>query len=138
MAKSRRTFFEAILAPGGLTALLAESAGPRQNPSDEALIKTSDFWGSSYDSVDERKSRGRRVKRKPAVVGKDVRYLYFDEAGLRYTDQLKSADLLDHPGDVADGFPGASESGGSAMRSGVEHASQCTAIKRAAARGLQK
>jgi hypothetical protein len=34
-------------------------------------------------------------------VGKDVRYLYFDEAGLRYTDQLKPEDLLDHPGDVA-------------------------------------
>jgi hypothetical protein len=34
-------------------------------------------------------------------VGKDVRYLYFDQAGLRYTDQLKSEELLDHPGDVA-------------------------------------
>jgi hypothetical protein len=27
--------------------------------------------------------------------------LYFDSAGLRYADQLRPADLLDHPGDVA-------------------------------------
>jgi hypothetical protein len=104
MAESRRTFFEEILASGGLAALLAEraAAGPQQNPSDASLMKTSDFWGSFYDSVDPKKSRGRRgAKGKPAVVGKDVRYLYFDEAGLRYTDQLKPEDLLDHPGDVA-------------------------------------
>jgi hypothetical protein len=104
MAESRRTFFEEILASGGLAALLAESAaaGPQQNPSDALLIKTSDFWGSFYDSVDPKKSRGQRgVKGKPAVAGKDVRYLYFDNAGLRYTDRLKSADLLDHSGDVA-------------------------------------
>jgi hypothetical protein len=103
MAESRRTFFEEILASGGLAALLAEraAANPQQNPSDASLIQTSDFWGSFYDSVDPKKGKGRRVPGKPAVVGKDVRYLYFDEAGLRYTDQLKSADLLDHPGDVA-------------------------------------
>jgi len=104
MAQSRRTFFEEILAMGGLAALLAERAAaePQQNPPDASLIQTSDFWGSFYDSVDPKKSRGKkRGQGQPAVVGKDVRYLYFDEAGLRYTDQLKSADLLDHPGDVA-------------------------------------
>jgi hypothetical protein len=104
MAESRRTFFEEILLGGGLAALLAEraAADPQPNPSDASLIKTSDFWGSFYDSVDPKKSRSqRRVKGKPAVVGKEVRYLYFDDAGLRYSDQLKSADLLDHPGDVA-------------------------------------
>jgi hypothetical protein len=104
MAESRRTFFDQIMASGGLAALLAEgaAAGPQQNPSDASLIKTSDFWGSFYDTVDPKKGRGRRgVKGKPAVVGKDVRYLYFDDAGLRYTDRLKSEDLLDHSGDVA-------------------------------------
>jgi hypothetical protein len=104
MAESRRNFFEEILASAGLASLLAENAaaGTQQNPSDPSLIKTSDFWGSFYDSVDPKKSKGQRgVKGRPAVVGKDVRYLYFDEAGLRYTDQLKSTDLLDHPGDVA-------------------------------------
>jgi len=104
MTESRRTFFEEILASGGLAALLAESAAasPQQNSPDPTLVKTSDFWGSFYDSVDPKKSRGQRgVKGKPAVVGKDVRYLYFDNAGLRYTDQLRPADLLDHPGDVA-------------------------------------
>jgi len=36
-----------------------------------------------------------------AAQGKDVRFLYYDDdAGLRYADQLKSADLLDHHGDV--------------------------------------
>lgn len=104
MVESRRSFLEEILASGSLAALLAKSAaaGPQQNPSDASLIKTSDFWGSFYDSVDPKKSKGHRgVKGKPAVAGKDVRYLYFDNAGLRYTDQLKAADLLDHSGDVA-------------------------------------
>ena len=103
MAHSRRTFFEEILASGTLAALVAEraAAGAQQNPPDASSIRTSDFWGSFYDSVDQKKGKGHKVKGKPAVVGKDVRYLYFDEAGLRYTDQLKSADLLDHSGDVA-------------------------------------
>jgi hypothetical protein len=104
MAASRRTFFEEILAGGGLAALLAQraAAAPQQGASDPSLIDTSDFWGSFYDSVDPRKSRGRAgVKGRPAVAGKAVRYLYYDDAGLRYTDQLKAKDLLDHPGDLA-------------------------------------
>ena len=104
MTKSRRTFFEEIMASGALAALLAEQAlaQPKQSASNSSLIRTSDFWGSFYDSVDPRKSRAQRgVKGKSAVNGKDVRYLYFDNAGLRYTDQLKPTDLLDHSGDVA-------------------------------------
>jgi len=104
MSNSRRTFFEEIMAGGGLAALLAEraAAGPQQSLSNPSSINTSDFWGSFYDNADPKKSRGSRaVKGRPAVAGKDVRYLYFDNAGLRYTDQLKPADLLDHPGDVA-------------------------------------
>jgi hypothetical protein len=65
------------------------------------MVRTSDFWDSFYDSVDARRSRGNKVKGKPAVAGKDVCYLYYNDDGLRYTDQLKSSDLLDHPGDVA-------------------------------------
>jgi len=66
------------------------------------LMQTSDFWGSFYDSVDPAKGRGLlRHQGKPAIAGKDVRYLYYDKAGLRYTDQLKPTDLLDHSGDVS-------------------------------------
>jgi len=104
MANSRRTFFEEILAGGGLAALLAEraAAGPPQDQPDSSLLDTSDFWGSFYDSVDPKKSRGRApIKGRPAVAAKAVRYLYYDEAGLRYTDQIKPKDLLDHPGDLA-------------------------------------
>ena len=105
MADTRRTFFEELVAGGGLAALLAEraAAGPQQGPPDPSLIDTGDFWGSFYDSVDPKKSRGRAGggRGKPAVAGRAVRYLYFDEAGLRYTDQLKAKDLLDHPGDLA-------------------------------------
>jgi hypothetical protein len=101
---SRRTFFEEILASGSLATLLAEraAAAPQPSPHDSSLIPTNDFWGSFYDSVDHTKSRGRRpAPGKPAVAGKDVRYLYYDKSGLRYTDNLKPADLLDHSGDVA-------------------------------------
>jgi len=102
MRDSRRTFFEEILACGGLAALLAERAAADPQPlPDASTISTSDFWGSFYDSVDPKKSRGRHVIGKPAVANKEVRYLFFDEGGLRYTDQLKSKDLLEHPGDVA-------------------------------------
>ncbi|MGD0099044.1 MAG: hypothetical protein ABSC60_01710 [Acidobacteriota bacterium] len=104
MTESRRAFFEEILACGALAALMTESAAasPQQSLSNPSLISTTDFWGSFYDSVDPKKSRGQKgVKGKPAVAGKDVRYLYYDNAGLRYTDQLKPTDLLDHPGDVA-------------------------------------
>jgi hypothetical protein len=104
MGDSRRAFFEEILACGGLSALLAERtvAAPQAPAQDSSLMQTGDFWGSFYDSVDPAKSRGRRTAGgKPAVAGKGVRYLYFDKAGLRYTDQLKPTDLLDHPGDVS-------------------------------------
>lgn len=103
MTASRRTFFEETLLGGGLAALLAERAAAGPQPTgDPSSIQTGDFWGSFYDSVDPKKSRGLRgTKGKPAVAGKDVRYLYFDNAGLRYADQLKPTDLLDHPGDVA-------------------------------------
>ena len=103
MTPSRRTFFEEIMAAGGLAALLAQraQAGPPRDDADSSLIDTSQFWGNFYEGLGA-KSRGRREhKRMPAVEGKDVRYLYYDNAGLRYSDQLKPRDLLDHDGDVA-------------------------------------
>ena len=104
MGESRRTFFEEILASGGLAALLAQraTAAPQPSSPDSSLMQTGDFWGSFYDSVDPAKGRGLLGHQgKPAIAGKDVRYLYYDKAGLRYTDQLKPTDLLDHPGDVS-------------------------------------
>jgi len=103
MTASRRTFFEEIVAAGGLAALLAERANAAAPPAaDSSLIDTSQFWGSFYDGLDQTKGKGHREhKRMPAVQGKDVRYLYYDKAGLRYSDQLKPQDLLDHDGDVA-------------------------------------
>lgn len=104
MQDSRRTFFEEVLTAGGLSGLLAARAiaGAPQDSSDASLIDASGFWGTFYDSVDPRKGRGRHgILGRPAVENKDVRYLYYDTAGLRYTDQLKPKDLLDHNGDVA-------------------------------------
>ena len=102
MAKSRRTFFEEVMAGGSLAAVLASraAAGPQPQPA-AGMVQTSDFWGSFYDNVDPRKSRGLRRPGMPAVATRSVRYLYFDDAGLRYSDQLKPKDLLDQSGDVA-------------------------------------
>jgi len=104
MTASRRTFFEEIMAAGGLAALLAEraKAGPPQDAADSSLIDTSQFWGSFYEGLDQTKGKGHHEHRRMAAVqGKEVRYLYYDSAGLRYSDQLKPHDLLDHEGDVA-------------------------------------
>jgi len=103
MTASRRTFFEEITAVGGLAALLAEHAraAPPQDAADSSLIDTTPFWGSFYEGLGNTKGKGHAATPKPAVPGKDVRYLYYDNAGLRYSDQLKPQDLLDHEGDVA-------------------------------------
>ncbi len=60
MAKSRRTFFEEIMTSGSLLALLAESGVAQSRPgnADPSLMKTSDFWGSFYDGLDPKKSKG--------------------------------------------------------------------------------
>jgi hypothetical protein len=92
--ESRRNFFEEILASGGLAALLAGSAAAQSSkPLPGGQVRSNDFWGSFYET-----SRG--ILKTPSVPGKEVRYLFFDSNGLRYTDQVKREELLSHPGDA--------------------------------------
>jgi hypothetical protein len=102
MKTSRRCFFEELLAGGGLAALLASDAAAQTKTAlSPGEMRPNDFWGSFYDSVDPSKGKGRRNNSQKPAQGKEVRFLYYDQAsGLRYADQLKRTDLLDHAGDV--------------------------------------
>lgn len=101
MKSSRRELIEEILATGGFAALLAETASGQTNtPVTEGQIRANQFWGSFYDSVDPSKGKGLHQNTQRAAQGKDVRFLYYDQNGLRYADKLTKNDLLDHGGDV--------------------------------------
>ncbi|SPF32492.1 exported hypothetical protein [Candidatus Sulfopaludibacter sp. SbA4] len=99
MESSRRNFFEELLASGSLAALLAESAAAQTKqaarPADPAEIRSSDFWGSFYQTT-------RGSKKQAAVPGKDVRYIFVHPGELKYTDRDEVKDQLpDLPGDVS-------------------------------------
>jgi hypothetical protein len=103
MEASRRSLFEELLVGGGLAALLASDAvGQTKTALGPGEIRPNDFWGSFYDSVDPSKGKGLRKNTQKAAQGKEVRFLYYEQGeGLRYADQLKKTDLLNHGGDVS-------------------------------------
>ncbi len=102
MESSRRLLLEELLAGGGLAALLAgDAAAQTQTALNAGEMRPNAFWGSFYDIVDPSKGKGIFKNNQKAAQGKDVRFLYYDaNGGLRYADQLKKTDLLDHGGDV--------------------------------------
>ena len=104
MELSRRTLFEEILASGGVATLLASQASSQTAAPaavGEPHYRSYDFWGTFFDSVDPSKSasRGGKKKRIP-FPDKEVRYLYYTDGTLAYTDQIKKEQLVDFPGDV--------------------------------------
>jgi len=102
MDSSRRRLFQEMLASGGLAALLGTEATAQVKTALSAgEVHPNDFWGAFYESVDPSKGKGLRKNTQKPAQGKSVRYLYYEQTGgLRYADQLKKADLLDHGGDV--------------------------------------
>jgi hypothetical protein len=102
MEFSRRQLFEELLASGALAALLASDAsGQTKATLSPGEMRPNDFWGAFYDSVDPSKGKGIRKNTQKPAQGKQVSFLYYESgSGLRYADQLKKTDLLDHTGDV--------------------------------------
>jgi hypothetical protein len=103
MESSRRRLFEELLMGGGLAALLASDAvGQTRTALGPGEIRPNEFWGAFYDSVDPSKGKGLHKNTQKAAQGKEVRFLYYEQgSGLRYADQLKKTDLLNHGGDVS-------------------------------------
>jgi hypothetical protein len=100
MSSSRRGFFNHLAAGGGLAAVMSQLAAAQSQS--EGPSKGGDpFWDEFYDVVD-RSRGGRPREQRPISRGKLVRYLYSppDGSALRWADQIKRDDLLDHPGDV--------------------------------------
>lgn len=100
MSSSRRGFFNHLAAGGGLAAVMSQLAAA-QSQAGAPSSGGDPFWDDFYSSLD-RSRGGRPREQRPLARNKLVRYLYSppDGSALRWADQIKREDLLDHPGDV--------------------------------------
>jgi hypothetical protein len=64
-------------------------------------FRSLDFWGTFFDSVNPSKANSRGHHKNGLFREKEVRYLYYSSAGLKYTDQIEKKDLADFAGDVS-------------------------------------
>ena len=104
MELSRRTLFEEILASGGVATLLASQALHRQLHQPRLASPTTGLTTSgersSIRSIHRRALPGAGEKKRIPFPDKEVRYLYYTDGTLAYTDQIKKEQLVDFPGDV--------------------------------------
>ncbi len=106
MAVTRRTLLQELMGVGGLTALLAKPgvAQALSNALQESQASPVDgnsaaFWGAFTDT--QTHARGLFHKAPGAESDRQVNFMHYSDAGLRYSEQIETSELPDFPGDVS-------------------------------------
>jgi len=107
MALTRRALAKNLMGAGSLTALLAHpgvaealSSALQQNQASGAPGNSADFWGSFM--APQTSARGLFHKPPPGTDSdRQVNFLHYSDAGLRYSEQIETSELPDIPGDVS-------------------------------------
>jgi len=105
MAVTRRTLVKELMGAGSLATLLAHpgvaqalSAAMQENQV-SGPGNSADFWGSFMDT--QTHARGLFHKAPGTDSDRQVNFLHYSDAGLRYSEQIENAELPDIPGDVS-------------------------------------
>ena len=107
MALTRRALVKDLMGAGGVAALLthpgvaeALSNALQQNQASGASGNSADFWGSFL--APESHARGLFHKSAPGTDSdRQVNFLHYSDAGLRYSEQVETTELPDILGDVS-------------------------------------
>ena len=106
MAMTRRALAKQMVGAGGMAALLAHpgvaealSAAYQENTATPADGNSAAFWGSFTDPQPH--ARNMFHKSPGTDSDRQVNFLHYSDAGMRYSEQIESSELPDIVGDVS-------------------------------------